>query len=476
MSLSNPTSPTRTEQDALGQLEIPKEAYYGIQTARAVENFPISGWKPFESFVTATILIKKAAARTNRALEVLDSRIADAIEAACDEVLQGKLREQFVVDPYQAGAGTSHNMNANEVLANRAIELLGGAKGDYSVVHPNDHVNMGQSTNDVIPTAIRLATLEEGSKLADVLRSLASGFFDKASEFDGLVKSGRTHLQDAVPIRLGQEFGGYAEATSKNLARLEAAMAEMTEIGLGGTAAGTGLNASPGYRAQVVQELSVLMAGVLRRDARLHPTRNYFEAMQSMSPFVSLSGVLRTIATDMIRICSDLRLLTSGPNTGLAEINLPAVQPGSSIMPGKVNPVMAEMATMVCYQVVGNDAVITAAAQAGQLELNVMMPVIAFDLVLSLRLLTNALGVLNSRCIAGITANGERCRWYAEHSVALVTALSPRIGYSRAAELAKEAMRTGSTIREVMTKSGLFSKEETDRLLDGRGMTEPPDV
>lgn len=464
MSHLNQT-PTRIERDSLGEREIPVQVYYGIQTARAVENFPISGWKPFPALVTATIQIKKAAARANSALGVLDSRIAEAIETAADEVLQGKFRDQFVVDPFQAGAGTSHNMNANEVLANRAIELLGGEKGDYSIVHPNDHVNMGQSTNDVFPTAMRLAALDLTATFALTLDRLKTSFSKKAIEFDLIVKSGRTHLQDAVPVRLGQEFSAYATAIDKNALRIRQAADELKEIGLGGTAAGTGLNAAPGYRRRVVEELNKIT------DYDLRATPDYFEAMQSLSPFVNLSGALRTLATDVIRIANDLRLLSSGPNTGLAEINLPAVQPGSSIMPGKVNPVMAEMTNMVCFQVLGNDAVIAQAAQAGQLELNVMMPVIAFDLLMSLTIFTNALTVLGERCIDGITANEERCRWYVEHSVALVTALNPKIGYARAAEIAKRAIAKGKTIRETIAEEGLLSPEELAEVMDTYAMT-----
>ncbi|HXU09966.1 MAG TPA: lyase family protein, partial [Blastocatellia bacterium] len=308
--------PPRIERDSLGERELPGDIYYGIQTARAVENFPVSGWKPYPAFVTATVQIKKAAARVNASLGALDLSIAKEIEAAADEVLDGKLRDQFVVDPFQAGAGTSHNMNANEVLANRAIELLGGAKGDHSIVHPNDHVNMGQSTNDVIPTAIRLAALELTDNLIPAIDQLAAAFRDRASDFDGIVKSGRTHLQDATPIRLGQEFGAYATAMKKNANRIARAADELKEIGLGGKAVGTGLNATPDYRKGVVEELSVITR------QKLGAAEDYFEAMQSMSPFVALSGALRTLATDLIRICNDLRLLASGPNTGFGEINL----------------------------------------------------------------------------------------------------------------------------------------------------------
>jgi len=465
----SPSTQPRIERDSLGERELPADVYYGIQTARAIENFPISGFKPYPSLVTATVQIKKAAARANSALGVLDPRIAQAIEDAAGEVLAGKLRDQFVVDPFQAGAGTSHNMNANEVLANRAIELLGGEKGDYSIVHPNDHVNMAQSTNDVVPTAMRLAALELVNGLINTLDLLQGSLRAKSIEFDRIVKSGRTHLQDAVPIRLGQEFGGYATAIHKNANRISLAADELKEIGLGGTAVGTGLNAPPGYRKRVVEELSRITNQPLRA------TEDYFEAMQSMSPFVGLSGALRTLATDVIRIANDLRLLSSGPNTGLVEINLPAVQPGSSIMPGKVNPVIAEMTDMVCFQVMGNDLVIATAAQAGQLELNVMMPAIAFNLLMSLTILNSGLTVLRTRCVEGVSANDERCRWYVEHSISLVTALSPRIGYARAAEIAKRAIASGKTIRETIEEEGLLTPEELVEVMDTRAMTEYKD-
>jgi aspartate ammonia-lyase len=459
----------RIERDSLGDRELPADVYYGIQTARAVENFPISGWKPYPSLVTATVQIKKASARVNAALGSLEPRIAKAIETAADEVLAGSFRDQFVVDPFQAGAGTSHNMNANEVLANRSIELLGGQKGDYSIVHPNDHVNMSQSTNDVFPTAMRLTALDEVKALMIALERLSTALRTKSTEFDNIVKSGRTHLQDAVPMRLGQEFAAYATSIRKNADRIKESAEELKEIGLGGTAVGTGLNAPAGYRTRVVEELSRLTNESLRA------TTDYFEAMQSMSPFVRLSGALRTLATDVIRIANDLRVLSSGPNTGLAEIKLPAVQPGSSIMPGKVNPVIAEMTDMVCFQVMGNDQTIAAAAQAGQLELNVMMPVISFNLSMSLHILTSALTALRERCVEQITADEERCRWYVEHSVSLVTALNPRIGYARAAEIAKRAMARRKTIRETIEEEGLLSPEELKTIMDLRSMTEYKD-
>jgi aspartate ammonia-lyase len=402
----------------------------------------------------------------NAELGALDPKIAQAIEAAADEVLAGNFLDQFVVDPFQAGAGTSHNMNTNEVLANRAIELLGGRKGDYSIVHPNDHVNMGQSTNDVFPTAMRLAAMEMVGKLTIQLDKLAFAFRRKAIEFDHIVKSGRTHLQDAVPVRLGQEFGAYSVAVSKNIERIIKAKDELREIGLGGTAAGTGLNAVAGYRKRVVEELSRITGEALR------PTADYFESMQSLSPFVVLSGALRTLATDVIRIANDLRLLSSGPNTGFAEINLPPVQPGSSIMPGKVNPVMAEMTDMVCFQVIGNDTAIAFAAQAGQLELNVMMPVVAFNLLMSLTILTSDMRVFRELCVEGITANEDRCRWYVENSVSLVTALNPKIGYARAAEIAKRAISKGKTIRETIIDEKLLTPEETAEAMDTYAMTE----
>jgi aspartate ammonia-lyase len=460
------SSQRRIERDSLGEKELPANVYYGIQTARASENFQISGFTPYPSLVTATIQIKKAAVRANAALGALDRERAQAIEQAADEILAGKFRDQFVVDPFQAGAGTSHNMNANEVLANRAIELLGGEKGNYTVVHPNDHVNMCQSTNDVFPTAMRLAALELVDGLLQVMEGLTNSLAGKAAEFDHVVKSGRTHLQDAVPVRLGQEFSAYATAISKDRARIASAADELKELGLGGTAAGTGLNAVKGYRKLVIEELSLITGRQLRA------TGNYFESMQSMSPFVALSGAMRTLATDVIRIANDLRLLSSGPNTGLAEIKLPAVQPGSSIMPGKVNPVMAEVANMVCFQVMGNDQAIALAAQAGQLELNVMMPVIAFNLLMSLTVMTNSLGALSRLCVEGIGANEERCRWYVEHSVSLVTALNPKIGYAHAAEIAKRAIAAGKSIREICTEEGILSSEEVEEVLNNYAMTE----
>jgi aspartate ammonia-lyase len=469
----NVNKPMRTEKDSLGELLVPADAYYGVQTARAVANFPISGLKPHPAFVRATVHIKRAAAVVNSNLGLLSKDKADAIVAAADEVLSGKLSDQFVVDVFQAGAGTSHNMNTNEVLANRAIELIASKegkpanRGDYKIINPNDHVNMAQSTNDVIPTAIRLAALELCEAFYPVLDRLKNAFDEKAKEFDPIIKSGRTHLQDAVPIRLGQEFAAYAVSVGKHRERLRVAAEELKELGIGGTAAGSGLNAHPQYRFEMAKQLSKQLG------LELSATKNTFEAMQSMAPFVGVSNALRNLALDMTRIANDLRLLASGPRTGLAEIELPPVQPGSSIMPGKVNPVLAEMLNMVCYHVIGNDTTVAMASQAGQLELNVMMPVIAHDLLESLTVFRNALDAFATKCVLGIKADPERCMEYAEKSLSLITALNPHVGYLRAAEIAKEMLKTKRGAREVTRELGLMSDEELDRVLDLKSMTGP---
>jgi aspartate ammonia-lyase len=458
---------TRIETDSLGTREIPADAYYGIQTLRAVENYPISGLKPKPSYVEATIHIKRAAAIVNRELGLLEGRIADAIVQAADEVLQGQHRSWFVVDVYQAGAGTSHNMNCNEVLANRAIELLGGTKGDYKLVSPNDHVNMAQSTNDVCPTAIRIASLLETEKLLGVLEKFEKELLAKGHEFDGIVKAGRTHLMDATPVRLGQEFTAYGVNIRKHREAVGRAANASRELGIGGTATGTGLNAHPEYRKRMVEQLRAQLG------LELYPAGDYFEAMQSLRPMVELSGALRNLAQDVVRIASDIRLLASGPNTGLAEIQLPPVQPGSSIMPGKVNPSIAEMLQQVCYQVLGCDTTILFAAQAGQLELNVMMPVVAFNLLHGIEILRNALEVFCTKCLNGITADQERCKWYAENSASIATALNPYIGYLTVAEIVKEARSTGKSLRQLVLERGLMTREQLDKVLDVRAMTEP---
>jgi fumarate hydratase class II len=458
---------TRIEKDSLGERSIPADAYYGVQTDRAIENFPISGLKPKPSYVEATVHIKRAAAIVNKSLGLLDAKKADAIVQAADEILSGKLREWFVVDVYQAGAGTSHNMNVNEVIANRAGELLGGKKGDYSLVHPNDHVNMAQSTNDVCPTAIRIAAVVLSEGLLSSMEVLEDAFIGKAKEFDHIVKSGRTHLQDAVPVRLGQEFGAYAVCVRKHRERIRSASESNAELGIGGTAAGTGLNAHPKYREAMVAELSRALG------LKFRMAEDYFESMQSLRPFTELSGAVRNFSQDLIRIANDLRLLSSGPKTGLAEIVLPPVQPGSSIMPGKVNPVMAEMLNMVCFQAIGCDQTVLLAAQAGQLELNVMMPVVAYNLLHELEILKNAIGVFVKFCVGGITANEERCTEYARGSMSIVTVLNPHIGYAKAAEIAKEYLRSGKSIKALVLEKGLMSEQKLEEVFNLRGMTEP---
>ncbi len=459
-------SETRIERDPLGELPVPVAALYGVQTERARQNFPISGLAPRPAFVDAMVWIKKAAALTHKETKRLDAKLADAIVRAADEVLGGQHREQFVVDPYQAGAGTSHNMNVNEVLANRANELLGGKRGEYKPVHPNDHVNMAQSTNDTIPTAIRLAVLATLAQLEAALTRLAQAFLAKGKAFDGIVKSGRTHLQDATPIRLGQEFTAYGHTIERNLDRLRRAAEDLRDLGIGGTAVGTGLNAEPRYPELMVKHLSALSGLPLRVGS------DRVQLMQSMGDAAAFSAVLRTCTVDLNRIANDVRLLSSGPRTGLNEILLPAVQPGSSIMPGKVNPSMAEMVNMVCYQVIGNDLAVATAAEAGQLELNVMMPLIAHNLVFSMEILANASRVFAERCIEGIEANAEQCAHWLERSPALVTALAPKIGYAEAAKLAKEAVAKNVTVRQLVTDKGVLKGKELDEVLDLAAMTE----
>jgi len=457
---------TRIERDPLGEMPVPTEALWGIQTERARQNFPISNLRPLAAFVDAVIRIKKAAALTHRETGRLEAKLADAIVTAADEILSGGHRDQFVVDPYQAGAGTSHNMNCNEVLANRANELLGSRRGEYKPVHPNDHVNMAQSTNDVIPTAIRLGALSQLAALTEALTRLARAFAAKGKAFDGIVKSGRTHLQDATPIRLGQEFAAYGHTVERNRDRIVRAADDLRDLGIGGTAVGTGLNAEPRYPALMVKHLRA-MTGLELREGK-----DRVQLMQSMGDAAGFSGAVRTYAADLGKIASDLRLLASGPRTGLAEIVLPAVQPGSSIMPGKVNPSIPEMVNQVCFQVIGNDVTVTAAAEAGQLELNVMMPVIAHNLLFSMTILTTATRVLAERCVEGIEADAAQCAHWLERSPALVTALAPKIGYAEAAKLAKEAVAKNVTVRQLVMEKGLLNGKELDEVLDLRAMTE----
>ncbi|HEY4492323.1 MAG TPA: aspartate ammonia-lyase [Acidobacteriota bacterium] len=458
---------TRIEKDSLGELQVPEEAYYGIQTARAVHNFPISGLRAHPEFIRAVALIKAAAAITNRELGYLDEEKSRIIQQVALDVAAGIFNNDMVVDVFQAGAGTSFHMNVNEVIANRACELLGGRKGDHHLVSPNDHVNMGQSTNDVIPTAIRLAALALTLPLLSALERLQDALEKKSREFGPIIKSGRTHLQDAVPVRLGQEFGGYARAIEKAKSHLAQSIRSLEELGIGGSATGTGVNTHPDYRGLIVMHLSKL-AGMNLRTAE-----NLFEAMQSMAPFTDLSASMRNLAVELIRIANDLRLLASGPNTGFNEIQLPAVQPGSSIMPGKVNPVLPEMLNMVCFHVIGNDTCIMMASQAGQLELNVMMPVIAYNLLQSLTILTSALDAFRGKCVEGISANKEICERYAEQTLALATVLNPYIGYLAAAEVAKESLKTGKSIKEIVRERKLLGDEEFDKVFDPVNLTEP---
>ncbi|MBD2743127.1 aspartate ammonia-lyase [Coleofasciculus sp. FACHB-1120] len=451
----------RIERDSMGDRQILDNVYYGIQTLRAIENFPISGIKPLPTYIDACVLIKKAAAIANGELGCIPQEISQVIVQATDEVLSGKFRDQFVVDVYQAGAGTSHHMNINEVLANRALELLGDQKGNYKRVSPNDHVNYGQSTNDVIPTAIRIGALVALERtLYPALSDAIATLDNKAEEFQDVVKSGRTHLQDAVPVRLGENFRAWGQILAEHMIRIERASEDLMALGLGGSAAGTGLNTHPQYCDRVAQLLSELI------DQPLRPAPHLMAAMQSMAPFVSVSGSLRNLAQDCVKISHDLRLMDSGPKTGLKEIQLPPVQPGSSIMPGKYNPVMAEMTSMVCFQVMGYDSAIALAAQAGQLELNVMMPLIAYNLIHSIEILGNTLSALTQRCLEGITANRDRCLAYAEGSLALVTALNPHIGYLNAAAVAKESLETGKSLRQIVLERGLMSSEELAKVLD----------
>ena len=452
---------TRTERDSLGDVLVPVDALYGVQTQRAVENFPISGLKPWRAFIWSIATIKRAAAEVNRDLGLLDSERANVIIQAAQEVMDGKWDDQFVVDPFQAGAGTSHNMNANEVIANRATQLLGGALGEYRV-NPNDHVNMAQSTNDVIPTAIRLGCLWRLQALADVLEKLVGTLYAKAAEFDGVVKSGRTHLQDAVPVRLGQEFGAYARAVARDAERIRRSAEGLRRLGIGGTAVGSGLNAHPEYHSRMVKKLAEL-TGVT-----LVESDNLFESMQSMADAVDFSASLRTLALTLIRIANDFRLLASGPSTGLDEIHLPAVQPGSSIMPGKVNPVMAEMLDMSMFHVIGCDTTVGLAAQAGQLELNVMMPIIAHNLFEAMQVVIGAVDAFTKRAVAGVAANSEKATgWLAKNAI-VVTALNPVIGYAQGAALVKEALKRDLTIREVAlekARAGALKRRDQDTLV-----------
>jgi aspartate ammonia-lyase len=464
--MKSSSSATRTEKDPLGSLEVPVDALYGVQTLRAVQNFPISGLKPLEPFVLAQVWIKKAAALTHKETGRLDPKRADAIIRAADEVIAGQHRDQFVVDPYQAGAGTSHNMNANEVLANRANELLGSARGSYAPVHPNDHVNMAQSTNDTIPTNIRLASLSRLAPLLDAMGGLRDALAAKGKEFDHIVKAGRTHLQDAMPIRLGQEFTAYAGSMDRAIRRVREAADYLRDLGIGGSAVGTGVTVEKEYPELTVKHLRQITGLELRVG------KDRIQLMQSMGDPAAFSASLRGLAIDLSKIASDLRLMAMGPRTGIDEIKLPAVQPGSSIMPGKVNPSIPEMVNQVCFQVMGCDTTVAIASEHGQLELNVMMPVIAHNILLSMQILTNAAVVLNEKCVRGIQPNETMLAYWVERSAALATALMPHIGYAKAAELSKQSVKEGVLIRDMVKRDKLLPASEIDDVLDLKKMTE----
>lgn len=451
----------RMERDSLGELEVPAEALYGIQTQRAVLNFPVSGLRPWRAFIWSMAVIKRAAAEVNRDLGLLEEKLAGAIVQAAQEVIEGRWDEQFVVDPFQAGAGTSQNMNTNEVIANRATQILGGQVGQYWV-HPNDHVNMAQSTNDTIPTAIRLGCLWRLDELLGVVEELAAALQQKAIEFDDIVKSGRTHLQDAVPVRLGQEFSGYAVAVRRDAERIRRSAQGLRRLGIGGTAAGTGLNAHPEYHARMVQRLAELTG------LELFESENLFESMQSMADAADFSAALRTLAITLTRVANDFRLLASGPSTGLDELRLPPVQPGSSIMPGKVNPVLAEMLNMAMFHVQGNDHTVALAAQAGQLELNVMMPIIAYNLFEAMQVMIGSVRAFTDKCVRGLQANRAKAEgWLAQNAI-VVTALNPLIGYAAGAALVKEALKSGKTVGELavkMARAGQLKHRDEQRLV-----------
>lgn len=457
----------RTERDSLGQKDIPDSAYYGIQTARAAENFPITGVPIHQELLAALAYIKKAAALANMEVKLLKEHIGKFIVEAADEVIRGDHMKHFIVDSIQGGAGTSINMNMNEVIANRALELMQARKGDYASCSPNNHVNMSQSTNDAIPTAIKIAAYQLSQKLLDTMRALAAELRNKERQFDDIIKVARTHLQDAVPIRLGQQFGAYARFVERDIRRLEQASADLLLVNMGATAVGTGLNAKPEYIAKVVQHLRELLG------IPLQSAEDLVDATQNTDAYTELSAALKISAVNLSKMCNDIRLMASGPRTGLSELLLPPRQPGSSIMPGKVNPVMAEVVNQVAFQVQGNDLTIALACEAGQLELNVMGPVIAFNLLQSLKIMNNSLDVFTRYALEGLEANRERLAANLEHSFSVITALNPHLGYEVAAQLVKEALKTGMSLRQIITERGLLSQEELDVILHPEEMTTP---
>ena len=457
----------RVEKDSIGAKDVPENVYYGVQSLRAAENFHITGLTMHPEFINSLAYIKKAAAITNCEAGLLDKKIAAAIVKACDEIIDGRLHDYFIVDPIQGGAGTSMNMNANEVIANPAIDILGGTKGDYSLVHPNDHVNYSQSTNDVIPTAGKMTALRLLKNLKAELFKLHEALIAKAKEFDHVIKMGRTQMQDAVPIRLGQEFQAYADAIMRDVRRMDKAMDEMRSLNMGGTAVGTGINADELYLKRIVPNLSEIS------DMEFVQAFDLIDATQNLDPFVSVSGAVKACAVTLSKMANDLRLMSSGPRAGFGEINLPAKQNGSSIMPGKVNPVIPEVVNQVAFYVIGNDMTITMAAEGGQLELNAFEPIIFYCLFQSIDTLAYAVQTFVDNCITGITANEERCRYLVESSVGVITAISPHVGYQKAADIAKKALRTGESIRSLILKEGLLTEQELDEILDPIQMTEP---
>ena len=458
----------RIEKDFLGEVKIPGDAYYGITTERVLQDFKISGLNLNPKFLEAYIILKKACILANMKIGIIDPNLGNPIVQASDEILNGKLRDQFNIDAFQMGAGTSFNMNCNEVLANRANEILGSKKGDYKPIHPKDHVNMSQSTNDTFPTAMRIAILLKLKDLDTELKKLEKSFKEKAKQFDDIIKAGRTHLQDAVPIRLGQEFRAYSQTVSKSRRIIQTAGESCREIGIGGSATGTGLNTTIGYREEVLNQLNKMTTLNLKQAEDLR------EIMQSQSAVAEISASLRNLALELTRISNDLRLLSSGPTTGLAEIRLPAIVAGSSIMPGKINPSILEMLGMVGFQVVGNDLTISMAVQAGQLELNVMMPVMAFNILFSIEILTNAIHQTRIRCIEGIEADEKKCKHYADTTLGLATILNPIIGYKKAAEIVNRALKEEKTILAVIRETKILSEEDITRLLNPVKMTKPP--
>ncbi|MCI8726283.1 MAG: aspartate ammonia-lyase [Hungatella sp.] len=457
----------RMEHDSIGEKEVPKDAYYGVQTLRAYENFYITGLKMHPELINSVAQIKKAAAITNFEVGELDKKRAAAITKACDEIIAGKLHDQFIVDPIQGGAGTSLNMNANEVIANRAIEILGGEKGDYSLVNPNDHVNFGQSTNDVFPSCGKMAALKLLSNAQEQLKRLENALLEKAKEFDSVIKMGRTQLQDAVPIRLGQEFHAYASAIRRDIKRFDTAKEEIRCLNLGGTAIGTGLNADVQYFHRVVKNMSTLTG------EELVQSYDMIDATQNLDNYAAVSGIVKNCAVNLSKMSNDLRLMSSGPRTGFGEINLPAKQNGSSIMPGKVNPVIPEVVSQVAFNIIGNDVTITMAAEAGQLELNAFEPIIFYNLFESIETLTFAVKTLVDNCIVGITANKEHCSRQVENSIGVITAICPYVGYETASNIAKEALHTGRRVRELILEKGLMDQAKLDTILNPYTMTEP---